>query len=186
MDTLNLCLSIRAPRLSQPAENVWKQQLQRFDLLYWVFQRCYSLVSYIFFSSVSSFYQPVTKSVSVDGLWATIFLKFVCYYKIGTFCELVCEQLFFLFQQNSCFSFSFIDIEKFFALTRITYASVSDIESMNSVAHTSWTFPKRLLALLFPDHRSRISKKFFLFLEKIFFTKKELLQNHSSTLLNGC
>ena len=35
--------------MSQPAEIVWKQQLQRVDLLCWVFQRCYSPVSYNFF-----------------------------------------------------------------------------------------------------------------------------------------
>ena len=53
-DTLKLCLRIRAPRLtlslSQPAETVWKQQLQRSDLLGWVFQRGYSLVSYFSFA----------------------------------------------------------------------------------------------------------------------------------------
>ena len=74
VDTLSLCLRIRAPRLSlilsKPTETVLKKQLQRFDQLSWVFQRCYSLVSYIFLS-VSSFFHPVKKSVSVDGLWST-------------------------------------------------------------------------------------------------------------------
>ena len=44
-------LRIKAPRLlltmSKPAETVRKQQMQRFLLLGWVFQRCYSNVSYI-------------------------------------------------------------------------------------------------------------------------------------------
>ena len=51
-DTLNLCQCTRALKLtlnmSQPAGSVWKQLLLRFDQLGWVFQRCYSLVSYIF------------------------------------------------------------------------------------------------------------------------------------------
>ena len=94
-----------------------------------------------FFSSVSIFFHPVTKSVSVDGLWALFFLKPVCYCKTGTLCELVCEQLFFLFQQNCCFSLSFIGIENFFALLLKTDASVSDIKSRNSIADTPWTFP---------------------------------------------
>ena len=155
--------------MTKPAEAVWKQQLQRFDLLRWVFQRCYSLVSYIFLS-VSGFYHWVTKSVCGDGFWAPMFLNFFCYCKNGTLCELVCRHLFFLFHQNSCFSFSFNDLEKFFAPTHIIYASVSDIKSMNSVAYTPWAFPKRPLALIPPDHMSRISKKvwnFFLCLKKV-------------------
>ena len=140
-----------------------------------------------FFSSVSSFFYPVTKSVSVDCFMVPLVLKLVCYCKIGTFCELVYEQLFFPFQQKSCFSLLFIGIEKFFALTRIVYASVSDIKSKNINAVTPWTFPKRLLAFISPDYRSRISKKGWNFLfscKKHFFTKKELLKSHSSTLSN--
>ena len=53
VDTLKMCLRNRAPQLSltrsQPAEAGWRQQLQRFDLLGWVFQRCYSIDCYIFF-----------------------------------------------------------------------------------------------------------------------------------------
>ena len=93
------------------------------------------------------------ESVSPNRLWAPLFLKLVCYCKIGRLCELICDQLFFLFQQNSCFSLSFIGIEKLFALTRITYANLSDMKSMNSVADTPWSFPKHLLAFLSPDHR---------------------------------
>ena len=140
-----------------------------------------------FFSSVSSFFHPVTKSVSVDCFMVPLVLKLVCYCKIGTFSELVCEQLFFLFQQKSCFSLLFIGIEKFFALTRIAYDSVSDIKSKNSNAVTPWTFPKRLLAFISPDYRSRISKQGWNFLfscKKHFFTKKELLQSQSLTLSN--
>ena len=131
-----------------------------------------------FFPSVYSFYHPITNSISVDGFWAPILHKFVCFCKIGTLCELVCEHLFF-FQQNSCFSLSFIGNENFFASTRITYANVSK-KSMNSFAHNPWTFPKHLLAFISPDYRSRISKKcldFSFFLNKNFFTKKELLQS---------
>ena len=88
------------------------------------------------FSSVSSFFHPVTKSVSVDCFMVPLVVKFVCYCKIGTFCELVCEQLFFLFQQESCLSLISIGIEKFFALTRIAFANVSDIKSKSSNAVT--------------------------------------------------
>ena len=122
-----------------------------------------------FFSSVFSFFHPVTKSVSVDCFLVPLVLKFDCYCKIGTLCELVCEQLFSLFQQNSCVSLRFIGIEKLFALTCIAYASARDIKSMNSNADTLWTFSKRLLAFNSPDYRSRISKKgwnFFFFLKK--------------------
>ena len=56
---MNLCLRIKAPRLSltmsQPAEAVWKQQLQKFDLLGWIFQRWCSFDSYIFFRPVPVF-----------------------------------------------------------------------------------------------------------------------------------
>ena len=190
VDTLIFWLRIRASRLSltisQPAETVWKQQLQRFDLLSWVFQRCYSLTSYIF-SPVSSFYHLVTKAVSVDGLWFPMFLKFVWYCKIGTFCELVCEHLFFLFQKKPCFSLSFFSIQNLFAPTRITYASVTDIKSMKIFDETPWTFSKRLLAFISPVYRSRNSQKSwnFLFLfDKKIITKKELLQSPSATLLN--
>ena len=109
-----------------------------------------------FFFVRFQFFSPGNESVSVDGLWAPLFLNFVCLCKVGTICGLVCEQLFFLFQQNSCFSLSSIGIEKFFALTRITCARVSDIKSMHSVADTPWIFPKRLLAFFSPDYRSRI------------------------------
>ena len=88
--------------------------------------------------------------------------------------SLVCEELFFVFQQYSCFSLRFIGIEKFFWLSRISYASVINIKSMNNVADTPWTFPKRILAFSAPDYKSRISKKgwnFFFFLSKNF-TKK--------------
>ena len=104
-----------------------------------------------------------------------MFIKFVCHCKTGALCELVCEHLFFLFQQNSCFSPSFIATENFFSPTRITYASVSDIKNMNSTADTPWTFPKLLLAFISPDYRSRISKKgwnFFFFLKKTFHQEK--------------
>ena len=156
--------------MSQQTETVQKQQLQRFGQLGWVFQRCYCLISHSFFVRFQ-FFSPGNESVSVDDLCARLFLKFVCYCKKGTLGELVCEQLFFLFQQNSCFSLSFIGIEKLFAITRITYASASDIKSMNSVADTLWTFPKRLLPFLSTDYRSQTSKNgwnFFLFLEKYF------------------
>ena len=176
---MNLCLRIRAPRLllnmSQPAETVWNKQLQRFDQLGWVFQKgaTASFRTFLFFRF--QYFSPRNELVSVDGLWAPLFLKFVCYCKVGALCELVCEQLFFHFQQNSCFSLSFIGIEKLLALTRITYASVSDIERKKIDPDTPWTFPKRLLSSFSPDYRSRISKKgwnFYFFLKKIFFTKK--------------
>ena len=140
------------------------------------------------FSSVSSLFSPGNESVSVDGFWDPLFLKFVCHCRIGTLCELLCEQLFFLFQQNSCFSLSFIDSEKIFALTHITYASVNDVKSKNSVADTPCIFPKILLTFVSPDYRSRNGKKgwnFFFSLKKIFFTKKKLLQNQSSTMFKG-
>ena len=161
--------------MSQPAEAVWKQQLQRllYNLLSWFFQRCYSLDCYVFVVRFHCFH-PVTESVSDDGLWSSMFIKFDCYCKIGTLCKSVCEHSFFLFQQNSCFSLPFIAIEKFFSPTRITYASVSDIKSMNSNADTPWTFPKRLLGFISPDYRSRISKKGwdFFFLLKNFSSRK--------------
>ena len=155
--------------MSQPAETVWKQQLQRFDLLGWVFQKSYSLVSYIFFSSVSSFYHPVLKSVSLDGLWAPMLFKCVC--KIGTLFELVRAQLFFLFRQNSCFSLSFIGSELFSTPTRKIYASVSDIRIWKVLQILRGPSPTRLLALNSPDYRRRTSKKalnFFFFLKKTF------------------
>ena len=191
VDTLKLCLRIGASRqsasMSEPTQTVWKQQLQIYDQLGWVFQRCYSLVSYFFFVRFHLYFQPVTKSFSVDGLRAPLFLKFVRFCKIGTLCQLVCERLFFLFQQNSCFSLSFIDIEIYSTLARIPYSSVSDIKNKNSISDTPWTVTKYPLAFISPDYRSRISKKgwnLLFFLKKKFFTKKELLQNQFSTFLN--
>ena len=182
---------MRAPRLSltlsTSAETVIKQQLQTWPTRLSFPKVLQPRLLHFFFVRFQFFFHPVTKSVSVDGLWAPLFLKFVCCCKIGTLCELVCEQLFFLFQQNSCFSLSLIGLENFFALTRITYASVSDIKSMNSIADTPWTFPKRLLSFISPVYRSRISKKAWNFFpeKKIFFTKKEPVAKSFSTLLNG-
>ena len=192
VDTSNLCPRIRSPRLSltmsQPAEAVWKQQLQRFVLLGWVFQRCYSLDSYIFFVR----FQFLSPGNEVSFCWWFVVSQYssnsFAISKNGTLCELVCEHLFFLFEQNSCFSLSSIAIEKFFSSTRITCASVSDVRSMNSFADTPCTFPKHLLAFISPNYRSRISKEGWIFLfilKKIFLLKKQLLQNRSSTLLNG-
>ena len=153
--------------MSQPTETatseIWPTRLS--------FPKVLQLDFPQFFRPFPVFFSPGNGSVSVDDLCARLFLKFVCYCKKCTLVELVCEQLFFLFQQNSCFSSTFIGIEKLFALTRITYASASDIKSMNSVADTPWTFPKRLLPFLSMDYRSQTSKNglnFFLFLEKYF------------------
>ena len=167
--------------MSQPAETVWKQQLQRFDQRSWVFQRCYSLVSDIS-SSISSFCHLVTKSISVDDLWAPLFFSFVSYCQNGALCLIVWEHLFFLFQQKSCFQLSFIGTDIIFARTRITSAIVSDIKSMHSIADTTWIFPKRFLAFIFPDYRSRNSRKgcnFFFFPEK---KSPTCLMDHSKVL----
>ena len=137
------------------------------------------------FSPLSSFYQPETKSVSVDGLWDQTFLKFVCYCQIGTFYELLFEQMFFLFQQKSCFSLTFIGIENTFAPTSITLATASDIKSINSFADTPWIFTKPLLAFTSPDYRSRISKKgwnFLFFVEKNFLHERRTV---AKTFLNS-
>ena len=88
--------------------------------------------------------------------FATYFFLFLL---IVTFCDLVCKHLFFPFQRKICFSLYFIGIENFFAPTCETSASVSDTKSTNSKADTPWIFPKRLLLFVFPDYRSRISKK---------------------------
>ena len=53
--------------MSQPAETIWKKKLQRFGLLRWVFQKCYSLVSYKF---SSPFYIFITR-------WRSQFLLMV-------------------------------------------------------------------------------------------------------------
>ena len=81
-----------------------------------------------------------------------MFLNIVCYCKIGTLCELVCEQMFFFIQQNFYFSLFLIGIEKFFAPTRIIFASVSDIKSINSIANNLWILPQRLLAFISPNY----------------------------------
>ena len=127
-----------------------------------------------FFRPVLVFFHTVTKSFSADGFWAPLFLLFVCYCKTGTLRELVCEHLFFLSQQSSCFSISFIGIESFFSLTRITYPSVSDIKSIKSSADNPWTFPKRLLPLIsFITEVKRQEKlKLFLFPQKSFLHEK--------------
>ena len=140
-----------------------------------------------FFSSVSSFFYPVTKSVSVDCFMLStcpqtcLLLQnwYVLWVSLWT--------IVFSLSAKILLFFTFIGIEKFFALTRIVYASVSDIKSKNINAVTPWTFPKRLLAFISPDYRSRFSKKGWNFLfscKKHFFTKKELLKSHSSTLSN--
>ena len=191
---MNQCLRIRAPRLSltmsQPAETIWKQQLQGFDPLGWVFRSCYSLVFYNFFSSVSQFLSPC-KDVSFRWWFVGPNVpQFCLLLKPGSIWELVCEsvQLLPLVQRNSCFSLSFKRIENFFSPTRVTYPSVSHVKSSNSIAHISWNFPKRLLAFISPDYRSRVSKKgwnFFFSVKKKIVRKKELFQIYSSSLLNG-
>ena len=147
----------------------------------------YSLVSYFFVS-----FQFLSPGKEVSFCWwfvgpifpQTCWLLLNWYALWGS----LWASVFLFFQQKSWFSLSFIGIESLFAPTRKTSASVCDIESMNSFADTRWIFPKPLLAFIYPDYRSWISKKgwnFFYFRKKIFLRKKELLRNHSSTLMNG-
>ena len=88
-----------------------------------------------------------------------MFHEFVCYCHTDMLCELVCQHLFFLFQQKSCCSLSFLGIQNLFAPTRITSASVSDTQRINSITDLPWIFPKRLLAFISQYYTSRISKK---------------------------
>ena len=144
--------------MSQPAQTVWKQQLQRFDLLRWVFRRCYSLVSCIFFARFQ--FSPSGNKVFFCGWFVGPNLPHIfLFLLIVTFWNLVCKHLFFPFQQKFRFSLYFIGIENIFAPTCETSASVSDTKSTNSIADTPWICPGRLLPFAFPDYRNRISKK---------------------------
>ena len=113
--------------------------------------------------SVSSSYQPVTNSVSIEALWTPKFHRFVCCCQVGTLCELVSEYLIFVLQTNACFSSFFIGIENIFAPAHITFANIIEIKSMNSIADTACIFFKHMPAFIYPDNRSPISKKGWIF-----------------------
>ena len=126
--------------MSQPAQTVQKQQMQKFDLLGWVFQRCYSLLSSNFFVN----FQFLSPGNEVRFCWRFVgpnVLQFSLLLQNRYALWVSLWTIVFLSPQNSCFSLSGVGLGIFFALTGITYASISDIKSMKSIADTPLLFP---------------------------------------------
>ena len=125
-----------------------------------------------FFSSISSFYHLVTKSVSVDGLWAPMFHKFVCCCHIGMLCELVCQHLFFLFQLLSTI---FHLHSKSFHTYTYTTCRCYCYQKHEEYCRHSVKFPQTSSGIHFSglqESNSRKKLKFLFFHERTSFTNK--------------